>query len=87
MKRSYINTFLILAIIAFPYWVYIPLVVVTTLYVPFFYESIFFGFLIDVLYGSQTHQGFTFMFPFAILLSILVVALLPIRQYLRIDHV
>ena len=87
MKRSYIVALLFIAIIAFPFWIYVPLVIIATLYEPFFYESIFLGFFIDVLYGSRTYHGFTLMFPFAILLSILVVALLPMRQYLRIDNV
>jgi len=87
MKRSNINIIILIVIIAFPFWVYVPLVVLSTLYEPFFYEAIFYGFLIDILYGARTYGSLTFVFPFALGLSILVVTLLPLRQYIRVDHV
>ncbi|CAN5151928.1 hypothetical protein BH11PAT1_BH11PAT1_5890 [soil metagenome] len=87
MKRSYIHVIILVALIAFPFWIYVPLIVVATLYEPFFYEAIIYGFFIDILYGAQTYNSYTLVFPFALGLSILVVTLLPLRQYIRVDHV
>lgn len=78
---------IIVLILAFPFWLYIPCLVLATLYFPFFYESILLGFLIDVLYGIHIRSGVSFMFPFAITFSLLVIVLLSTRKYLRVTNV
>lgn len=84
--RTLATIVLSLAIIAFSYWVYIPIMVLCAAVFPFYFEAVIFGFVIDVLYGSRAYASLSFFFPFALLSALLVIILLPVRQYLRLNH-
>lgn len=86
MNHRLLGTIIVfIAVVAFPYWIYIPVLIVAILMFPFYWEGIIFAFLIDVLYGSFSHTGISFAFPFAIGASILVLALLPLRERIRFN--
>lgn len=84
--RNIVTIILCLFILSFPYWVYVPLLVVGIVIFPFYFEAILLAFIIDVLYGTRAYIGFSFVFPFASIVALLVVMVLPVRRYFRIDH-
>jgi hypothetical protein len=85
MNKRIVSTIIVLiAISAFPYWIYIPLLFLAIILFPFYWEGIIMAFLIDVLYGGYSHAGISFVYPFAIFASVLVLLALPIRDRIRI---
>jgi hypothetical protein len=72
-----------ISIIILPYWVYVPVLFVAIVLIPFFWEGIVLGFLIDVLYGSGVEAFPSFVSPFALAALIGVIIMLPVRNYLR----
>jgi hypothetical protein len=76
---------LCVAILAFPYWVYIPALVLSTFIFKFYWEGIVLAFLIDILYGHSSHMGISLAFPFAIYASIFVLILLPLHERIRFN--
>lgn len=68
-----------------PWWIYLPALFISVFKINFFAESIAFGFLIDVLYGSALYKGSFFSYPFALTLLVLVLALVPIKNHLRLN--
>jgi hypothetical protein len=73
----------IVLILAFPAWVYIPIVTLGIGIFDFYWEGIILAFFIDVLYGTRVHMGISLFFPFALGAAALVLLLLPIKQRLR----
>jgi hypothetical protein len=84
MKRVLITLSLLLSILVLPYWLYVPAIALTSIYIPYYIEAVILAFLIDVLYGGSTHTTITFAFPFAIGFSLLLIILVPLRSRLRI---
>ena len=84
-RRTLVTIIICIAVAVFPYWVYIPALVLAILMFPFYWEGIIFAFLIDVLYGNLSHTGISFVFPFAIFASVLVLVLLPLREQIRFN--
>ena len=82
-RRQIISIGIIVLILGFPYWIYLPAVILSIILIPFFVEGIFFGFLIDVLYGPQIYSGISFLFPHAFFASLFVLLIAPLRQFLR----
>ncbi len=82
-KRQLVCIGLLVLIVAFPYWIYLPAVILSVLLIPFFVEAIFLGFLIDILYGSQVYSGISFLFPHAFFAGVLILLVVPARQFLR----
>ena len=78
-KRIAASLFVLAAILFLPYWAYLPLLAVAMVLVPFYWEAIVFGFLIDVLYGS----GGTLFSPAPLVTLLFLVILLPIRERIR----
>ena len=84
MTRRVIGSiFVLLSILVLPYWIYIPVLLFSIIFFPFFWEGIIFAFLIDVLYGSGVESLLSFVSPFALSALILIIILLPIRERLR----
>lgn len=67
---------ILLAILFLPYWIYLPLIGAAMILFPLYWEAIVFGFLIDTLYGTGTLR-------FAVIATVLLLALLPVRERLR----
>jgi hypothetical protein len=86
-KRTLASIALVVAILAFPYWVYIPMLVAFVAVFPFYFEAIIMAFMIDVLYGARAYSGISFFFPFALITSLLVIMILPVKQYFRLHYV
>lgn len=66
------------AILFLPYWIYIPALIVAMAALPLYWESIFLGFLIDILYGEGIYAGLLALGG--------LILLLPLRSRLR-SHV
>lgn len=86
-KRLLLSLGLLFLILFTPYYLYLLALVLVTIFVPFYWESIFLGFLIDCLYGPYSHVAFSFRFPVGFTAFILVILLLPIRERLRFYNV
>lgn len=83
-KRRILASIMVLgAIIFLPYWIYLPLLLTAMALLPFYWEAIIFGFLIDVLYGPDMHRLFS---PAALSALVILVLLLPLRERLRLEY-
>ncbi len=49
--------------VVMPWWVFIPLIAIETIYIKDYFEAIFFGFFIDILYSVQ------YPFPYIAMMS------------------
>lgn len=85
-RRDILSILLLIFVIAFPYWIYGPAIVLAIIFVPLYWEIIILGFLIDVLYGVKAHPGISVMYPHALLSAGLVLLFIPLREYLRFDR-
>jgi len=83
--RLLVTIVLFLSIIAFPYWIYLPVLVLSSLFFRFYWEGIISGFLIDVLYGPVSHMGISLNFPIALYISIFLLILLPLHERIRFN--
>ncbi len=81
--RTLFSIFAVLLITLTPYWIYLPVILVGIVLFPLYVEAIFFGFLIDTLYGSG--EGFLFGFVFAMIATLLVYFVVPFREHLRFN--
>lgn len=84
-RRLITNIIVLLCIVALPYWVYFPILIIALIVLPFYWEGILFAFLIDVLYGNNVHQELSFVFPLAIYTSVFVLILIPLRERIRLN--
>ena len=86
-KRNLLTLILFIIIILFPYYIYLPLLTLGIVFIPFYYEAVPLGFLVDALYGPFAHHGLSFSFPVGIFVTVLVLILLPIRERMRFYNV
>jgi hypothetical protein len=63
---------LLLALFSLPWWVSMPLIALATIYLPFYLEALFFGFLFDALYSESYRVPYIFLSSAAVLLLLLV---------------
>ncbi len=84
--RPLATVFIIIAIIIFPYWIYIPALIAAMAVLPLYWEGIFLGFLIDALYGGKLNSASSFFFSASFLSLAGLLLLIPIRARLR-SHV
>ncbi|MDB5266259.1 MAG: hypothetical protein JWN89_74 [Parcubacteria group bacterium] len=84
-KRDIATLILLILILAFPYWVYLPALLLAILFLPMYWEGIFLGFLIDVFYGARAHPGLSLSYPYALGVLLLILVLIPLREHLRFD--
>jgi hypothetical protein len=78
--RHLVSLALLLGVLFLPYWLYVPAILAGVLLLPFYWEAIVLGFLIDTLYGTQSY------YPGALLAALAVGLLLPIRERLRLTR-
>ncbi|MBX4206494.1 hypothetical protein KW784_01785 [Candidatus Parcubacteria bacterium] len=76
-KRNLVSSALVLAVLFLPYWAYVPPIALAALLLPFYWEAVVLGFLIDTLYGQQGS------FPAALAAAAFVALLMPVRKRLR----
>jgi hypothetical protein len=74
-RRALGSIVLLISILVLPYWIYIPILFIAIVLLPFYWEGILFAFLVDILYGSGVETGLYAL--------ILLVVLLPVRKSLR----
>lgn len=85
MNSRIIYSFLIfLCLLAFPWWIYLPVIIIGTLIFPFFVEGILFSFIIDAAYHPIRENISILNFPIALMVSLLIIFLLPLREHIRI---
>lgn len=78
MTRRTLGTIVVLiSILILPYWVYLPVLFISIIFFPLYWEGILFAFLIDILYGGEIKT--------ALYALIVLIVLLPIRENLRSD--
>ncbi|MDO8590290.1 MAG: hypothetical protein Q7R69_03425 [bacterium] len=84
MTRHVLSLVVVLvSILVFPYWVYIPVLFIAIIITPFFWEGILLAFLIDVIHGSGMEVPFSLASPLALTALVALIVLLPIRENLR----
>lgn len=83
MSRVLSTIFIIFSILVLPYWLYMPILGAAIIFFPFYWEGIILAFIVDVLYGTSSHQGISMAFPQAIGALVLVTILLPLKERLR----
>ncbi len=67
-----------LSIIFLPYWLYLPILIVVAIVVPFYWEAIPFWFLTEALYGFSLSW-------WGVALLLFLIVLLPVRDKLRFE--
>ncbi|MDB5194158.1 MAG: hypothetical protein JWN50_172 [Parcubacteria group bacterium] len=83
-ERILFDIFLFFLVLYAPYWIYLPALILGIILFPLFWESVLFSLFIDYFYGPHTHSGSIFAFPFAIVASLFTLALIPIKESLRL---
>lgn len=56
------------AVLVLPWWISVPILIAMTVWLPFYLEVVFFGFLFDVLYAGVYHFRYTGLVSAAVLL-------------------
>jgi hypothetical protein len=79
-QRLLVSVLILLAIFFLPYWLYLPLLFLGMVFIPFYWEAILLAFLIDVLYGPGTSLFFS---RTALYTAILLMVMMPVRERLR----
>lgn len=74
---------LLVAIVFLPYWIYVPALAIAVIVLPFFWEGIIFGLLIDALYGSSITSFYSVFKTFSFWTLALLIIILPVRKRLR----
>lgn len=75
-RRLFANIFLILSVLYFPWWVTTAFVVVCLFLFTGMYEVVFYGLLIDVLYGAHNSvgEGFVWVFTLSYLVALVFIS-------------
>ena len=83
MRRIIGSIVVFISILVLPYWIYLPVLFLTIIIIPFYWEGLLFAFLIQILYSDGV--GIFSLITSLLVLSTLVVliAFLPIRENLR----
>lgn len=68
------------SILFLPWWIYLPLLFIAVALLPMFWEGVFLGFLVDVLYGDLS---LPFVSPVAFVTLVVLILILPLRSRLR----
>lgn len=82
--RIIYSLLIFICLLAFPWWLYVPVIIIGTLIFPFFVEGILFSFIIDAVYHPITESISILNFPLALVVSLLIIFLLPLREHIRI---
>ena len=73
-----------LSILFLPYWIYIQVLFIAIILVPFFWEGILFALLVNVIFGDQIDILTLPLSPLPVLTLIVLIILLPLREKLRL---
>lgn len=76
--RHFVSAVILIAVVFLPYWIYVPLIFAASLLLPFYWEAILFGFLIDTLYGTSG------LYSAALTAAAAVALFIPVRERLRL---
>jgi len=84
MTRRILWSVITLASILFlPYWIYVPVLFIGVILIPFFWEGMLLALIINVIHGSSVGFLPSLVSPLPLSVLIVLVALLPIRESLR----
>lgn len=78
--RISLSLITLVLILTTPYWIYLPVLFLAIVLLPFFWEGILYAFIIDILYGAG--EGF-YATPFALIVFLIMLVLPFIRTRLR----
>jgi hypothetical protein len=84
MFRLFIFIVLLTSIFLFPYWVYLPLVLIAVFYFNFFWEAVILGYIIDKIYAGGMNGHFLFLHAFSISALFLVMLSMSLRERFRL---
>jgi hypothetical protein len=84
IERILYGVFLFFLIIYAPFWLYLPAVLFGIIIFPLYFEAIIFSLIVDYYYGPHMHSGTLFSFPFAITSALLILALIHVKERIRI---
>ena len=76
-KRLYAEVVILIAIILLPYWIYLPLLALAILAIPFYWEAVLFVILIEVLYGVGS-------FHLVFVTIALIAVMIPVHERVRL---
>ena len=83
--RVYTTILIFVLVLVAPYWLYLPLLFAAVLIFPLYFEGIFLGFIIDVLYSGHPHPSFSIFYPVALVTLLIVLVLIPLKKRMRIN--
>lgn len=83
MKRFLVSILTIFAIIVLPYWLYIPVLFLSVIFIPFFWEALPLAYLAEVLYNDSISSLALLSSTLSITALILIIIMLPLRARLR----
>jgi len=78
---GYIIVFL--SILILPYWIYLPILLVTIIVFPFFWEGLVFAMIIDAIYGRGAGFTSTLISPVTLAALAVLIILIPFQKSLR----
>jgi hypothetical protein len=84
IKRLLLSLVLLALIFFAPYWIYLPVLFLGIVFLPFYWEAVIFAFLVDTVYGPWNLSGFPY-FPIALAAAALLLALPYIKRRLRFN--
>lgn len=82
--RPTVFIILFLSVVLLPHWLYLPLIGAAMVFFPLYWEGIFFALMIDVLYGGGVGTNSWMLSPMAFAATLILIALLPVRERLRV---
>ncbi len=79
-----ISIIVFLSIIFFPYWIYVPILFIAVILIPFFWEGVVFALMIETIYLGRVEifTSLISLLSVSILLTLLI--MLPVREKLRL---
>ena len=84
MTRRIIGSIIILvSILILPYWIYIPVLFIGIILIPFFWESILIVFLINIIHSNKIEVISLLVSPLALFVLFILIITLLVRESLR----
>lgn len=77
------SVIIFISILVLPFWIYIPVLFLGVVFVPFFWEGILFAFLINVVHDSGVDIFSLLTSPITLSVLIALIIFLPIRDSIR----
>jgi len=83
-ERALYTVLLIFLVLFTPYWIYLPAIFLGMILFPLYSEAILLSAFVDYYYGAHTYAGTPLAFPFAIAAALLLLALVELKERMRI---